>query len=247
MVRKGSMRHFARCLVAFDAISGRIASVGGLRVEMTRQLDPSADHVRAAPVIHIIDDDKAVREAVGDLLRSMGYSAVEYRSASEFLDAKPVDSAGCIVLDVRLPGTSGLELQDFLARSGNHLPVILMTGFGDIQMSVRGMKAGAVDFLTKPFRDQDMLDAVSAALDRDAKARQGRLEIDELRAARATLKERERQVMDLVVSGQLNKQIAGELGLSEVTIKVTRAAVMRKMGARSIAELARMAAKMDEQ
>lgn len=215
--------------------------------EMSYQLGAPADCDGPGPIIHVIDDDGAVRSAVGDLLRSMDYDVAEYRSASEFLDTQLGGRGGCVILDVRLPGTSGLELQDFLTRSGIDLPVILMTGFGDIQMSVRGMKAGAVDFLTKPFRDQDMLDAVATALERDGKQRQGRAEIENLRACHAALKERERQVMDMVVRGLLNKQIAGELGLSEVTIKVTRAAVMRKMAARSVADLVRMAARMDEQ
>jgi len=205
-----------------------------------------AEDGAGGPVIHVVDDDTAVRGAVGDLLRSMGYAVAEYRSASEFLTAEREGEAGCLILDVRLPGTSGLELQEFLARDGISLPVILMTGFGDIQMSVKGMKAGAVDFLTKPFRDQDMLDAVSAALDRDAKLRLSRSEVDRLKAAWASLKERERDVMQRVVAGELTKQIAGALGLSEVTIKVTRAAIMRKMGAGSVAELARMAARLQE-
>ena len=144
-----------------------------------------------------------------------------------------------------MPGLSGLELQDFLTRSGEGLPIILMTGFGDIRMSVQGMKAGAVDFLTKPFREQDMLDAVAAALDRNRKQRQSSAQLGTLQTARTSLSPRERQVMDYVVRGLMNKQIAGELQLSEVTVKVHRASVMRKMGARSVAQLARMAEQMD--
>ena len=191
--------------------------------------------------VHIVDDDEAVREALSSLLRSMHYEVQEHNSASAFLEARLPDRANCIILDVRLPGTSGLELQDHLSRENIPIPVILMTGFGDIQMSVRGMKAGAVDFLTKPFRDQDMLDAVASAISADRTRREELAHHLELRAAFASLSMRERQVMDLVVVGKLNKQIAGELALSEVTVKVHRAGAMRKMKATSVAQLARMA------
>lgn len=199
-----------------------------------------------APLIHIIDDDDGVRDALGDLIMSMDYRVAHYRSAAEFLQSDQTDGPGCIILDVRLPGVSGFELQDALSRSGSPLPIIFMTGFGDIQQSVRGMKGGAVDFLTKPFRHQDMLDAIAAALERDDRARESHVQLATLKAARASLTQRETQVMDLVVVGQMNKQIAGKLGLSEVTVKVHRGSLMRKMGARSIAQLARMAEQLEE-
>jgi FixJ family two-component response regulator len=192
-------------------------------------------------VVHIVDDDGSVREAVGSLLRSMGYQVALYGCASEFLKIGLSEVPACLVLDVRLPGMSGLELQEYLKRRNITVPVILMTGFGDISMSVRGMKAGAIDFLTKPIRDQDLLDAVAAAIRIDECQRRESAQTGELRGRYALLTSRERQVIGLVASGLLNKQIAGELAISEVTVKMHRANGMRKLGARSVAKLGWMA------
>jgi FixJ family two-component response regulator len=191
--------------------------------------------------VHIVDDDSAVREALGDLLRSMDYQVALYASASDFLKAELPDAPACLVLDVRLPGTSGLELQAYLAGINAGLPVILMTGFGDIPMSVRAMKLGAVDFLTKPIRNQDLLDAVAVAIRKDRDRRQEIAQIAELREKYGLLTARERQVMAFVASGLMNKQVAEKLSISEVTVKMHRGSVMRKLGAKSVATLARMA------
>lgn len=190
--------------------------------------------------VHIVDDDRAVREALGDLLQSMDYRVALYASASDFLEIKLPDAPACLVLDIRLPGTSGLELQGYLKRIGVRLPVILMTGFGDIPMTVKGMKAGAVDFLTKPIRDQDLLDAVAAAIQMDQDRRHGSAQVAQLREKHALLTPRERQVMALVASGLMNKQVANELSISEVTVKMHRGSLMRKLGARSVVMLARI-------
>src|SRR6476660_6918081 len=192
-------------------------------------------------VVHIVDDDESLRRAVDSLCRSVGFETRTYGSSQEFLDGKPQDTAGCLVLDVRLPGMSGLDFQSQLAALGIHLPVILVTGHGDIPMSVRAMKAGAVDFLPKPFRDQDLLDAVTAAIERDRKRRIADGGANVLRDRFLTLSPREQQVMMLVTAGKMNKQVAGDLGLSEITVKIHRAAAMRKMGARTLADLVRMA------
>jgi FixJ family two-component response regulator len=197
--------------------------------------------VSSSVFVHIVDDDKAVRESLGDLLRSMDYQVMLHGSASEFLDVELPDVPACLVLDVRLPGTSGLELQEYLTRINISMPVILMTGFGDIPMSVKGMKAGAVDFLTKPIRDQDLIDAVATAVRMDHDRRQGLVQITRLREQYALLTRRERQVMALVASGLMNKQVASELSIREATVKMHRGSVMRKMGAKSVATLARMA------
>jgi FixJ family two-component response regulator len=194
-----------------------------------------------AAVVHIVDDDQSMREALDTLFRSVGLRVYAHPSVDAFLAAQRPDSPGCLVLDVRLPGMSGLDLQAQLAGFGIHLPVILMTGHGDIPMSVRGMKAGAVDFLIKPFRDQDMLDAVSTAIARDRTWRAAESATTDLKQRFATLSQREQQVMRLVVLGKMNKQVAGELSLSEITVKIHRGAAMRKMGARTLADLVRMA------
>ena len=191
-------------------------------------------------IVHVVDDDEAVRRALSSLLRSVGYGIRSHATASEFLNAALPDAAGCIVLDVRMPGVSGLELQEHLNRSDVSLPLVLMSGHGDIPMSVRAMKAGAVDFLTKPFRDQDMLDAVTAAIERDSARRTAEREVLSLRSRFETLSPREQQVMQLVTAGKMNKQIAGELKLSQITVKIHRGAAMRKMGARTLADLVRM-------
>jgi FixJ family two-component response regulator len=192
-------------------------------------------------IVHIVDDDELVRESLGDLLRSLNYQVALYRSAAEFLDNKLSEAPACLVVDVRLPGTSGLELQDYLARADIKLPVILMTGFGDIPMSVKGMKAGAVDFLTKPIRDQDVIDAVAAAIRRDQDQRRQMTEIGALRKRYLLLTPRERQVVALVAAGLMNKQVANELSISEATVKMHRGSAMRKLGAKSVARLARIA------
>lgn len=192
-------------------------------------------------IVHIVDDEESLRRAVDSLCRSVGLQTRSYASAQEFLDAKQDPLAGCLVLDVRLPGISGLDFQEHLVELGIHLPVILVTGHGDIPMSVRAMKAGAVDFLPKPFRDQDLLDAVTAAIDRDRKRRETDVDLAAIRERFLTLSPREQQVMMLVTAGKMNKQVAGELGLSEITVKIHRGAAMRKMGARTLADLVRMA------
>jgi FixJ family two-component response regulator len=197
--------------------------------------------------VHIVDDDNAVRESLADLLRSMGYEAMLYGSTSEFLKVELPDAPACLILDVRLPGTSGLELQEYLRRIDIRLPVILMTGFGDIPMSVKGMKAGAVDFLTKPIRDQDLLDAVTAAIQMDKNRRQEAAQIGQLRERYSSLTSRERQVVTLVASGLMNKQVANELSISEVTVKMHRGRAMRKLSAKSVAMLARMVDVLDIQ
>jgi FixJ family two-component response regulator len=197
--------------------------------------------------VHIVDDDKAIRESVGDLLRSMDYQVTLCGSATELLNVELPDAPACLVLDVRLPGTSGLELQEYLTRANIRLPVILVTGFGDVPMSVKGMKAGAVDFLTKPIRDQDLLDAVAAAIRLDQGRRREVAQIAQLRERYARLTPRERQVMALVASGLLNKQVANELSIGEVTVKMHRGSAMRKLGAKSVATLARIAEALDIQ
>lgn len=193
------------------------------------------------PVVHVLDDDESVRLAIASLLASVGLEARTHASTQAFLGAERPDVEGCLVLDVRLPGTSGLDLQAQLTERGVDLPVILVTGHGDIPMSVRGMKAGAVDFLPKPLREQDLLDAVARALDLDRARRAERRGLADLAARYAGLSPRERQVMALVAQGLLNKQVAGELGISEITVKIHRGAAMRKMGARTLPDLVRMA------
>ena len=191
-------------------------------------------------VVFIVDDDAPMRQSLKNLLRSIGLRAELFASAQEFLQSKRPDLPGCLVLDVRLPGLSGLDLQRRTAEAGIDIPIIFITGYGDIPMSVRAMKAGAVEFLTKPFRDQDLLDAIQQALERDRKARDQRAEIELLRGRFESLTPREREVMVRVVAGLLNKQIGGELGTSETTVKIHRHQVMEKMGAGSLPELVRM-------
>jgi len=197
--------------------------------------------VSTTAIVHIIDDDESFRLGLDSLFRSVGLQTIGYNSAKEFIVSKRADEPGCIVLDVRLPGLSGLDFQEQLAGLGIALPVVLMTGHGDIPMTVRGMKAGAVDFLPKPFREQDMLDAVTAAIERDRERRAAKRGMEDIEARFVTLSPREREVMELVTRGLLNKQVAGELEISEVTVKIHRGAAMRKMGARTLPDLVRMA------
>lgn len=196
---------------------------------------------RAAPVVFVVDDDPSVREALSSLFRSVDLEVELFGSAAEFLQRKSGNGASCLVLDIRLPGVSGLDFQAQLLKADIRTPIIFMTGHGDIPMSVRAMKAGAVDFLAKPFRDQDILDAVAAALQRDRQAREAERAAEALRAAFEQLTAREREVMALVTAGLMNKQAAAELGLSEITVKIHRGHAMKKMGARSLADLVRMA------
>jgi FixJ family two-component response regulator len=193
------------------------------------------------PVVFIIDDDLSVRRALTNLFQSVGLGVEAFGSAPEMLQSKLPDVASCLVLDIRLPGLSGLDLQSELARGNVHIPIVFITGHGDIPMTVRAMKGGAVDFLTKPFRDQDLLDAVVAAIERDRKRREVEKAVTDLRSLFEALTVREREVLALVASGLMNKQIAAELGLAEITVKIHRGHVMKKMGARSLADLIRMA------
>ena len=195
-------------------------------------------------IVFVIDDDPSIREAIESLIRSVGMHVQTFASAQEFMASTRPDAPACLVLDVRMPGLSGLDLQRELLDSGIRIPVIFITGHGDIPMSVRAMKAGAIEFLTKPFRDQDLLDAISQALERDRMQRAQHAEIAHLRRRFEQLTPREREVMELVVSGLLNKQIAARLNISEITVKLHRHQVMEKMKADSLAELVRISEKL---
>jgi FixJ family two-component response regulator len=197
--------------------------------------------VSQKPIVHIVDDDVSMRNALVGLFDSVGLQAVTYPTANDFLSTKLTSRPGCIVLDVRLPDMNGLEFQGRLTQIGVGIPVVMMTGFGDIPMSVSAMKLGAVDFLPKPFRDQDMLDAVMAAIERDRKRRDVDNNVSQLRQRFETLTPREQEVMSHVTAGKMNKQVAGDLGISEITVKIHRGAAMHKMGARTYADLVRMA------
>ena len=193
------------------------------------------------PVVFVIDDDESIREALRSLLRSVGLRVELFGAASEFLKSKLPEAPSCLVLDVRLPGVSGLDFQAELAKASIQVPIIFITGHGDIPMTVKAMKAGAVEFLTKPIREQDLLDAVRVALDRDRVRRELQMQTQSLRFRYEALSDRERQIMSLVCAGLMNKQVAAEIGLSEVTVKVHRHNLMKKLDARSFADLMRMA------
>jgi FixJ family two-component response regulator len=197
--------------------------------------------VESEAIVFVVDDDPSVRKALSNLFRSVGLRAEVFGSARELLESELPEVASCLVLDIRLPGPSGLDFQAELAKANIQIPIIFMTGHGDIPMTVKAMKAGAVDFLTKPFRDQDMLDAVAIAIERDRTRRKDEKIVAELRAVFETLTARERDVLALVASGLMNKQIAAEIGLAEITVKIHRGHIMRKMGAKSLADLVRMA------
>ena len=198
----------------------------------------------AGPVVFVVDDDASVRSSLKFLLSTVGLQAETYDSAASFLDKQRADVPGCLVLDVRLPGLSGLDFQRELARRNISIPIVFLTGHGDIPMSVRAMKAGAVEFLTKPFRDQDLLDAVRVALDRDRARREQEKEITDIRGRFESLTSREQEVASMVVAGMLNKQIAAELGTAESTVKVQRSRAMEKMQAESLADLIKMIQKV---
>jgi FixJ family two-component response regulator len=211
---------------------------------MIRHSSQSHDSPTTEATVYVVDDDSSMREMLASLFRSVGLRVELFGSAPELLQSNLRDVPSCLVLDVRLPGLGGLDLQAELAKANIHTPIIFMTGYGDIPMSVRAMKGGAVDFLTKPFRDQELLDAVSTALDRDRKRRQYDVSVSEIRTRFDSLTAREKQVMTLATAGLMNKQTAAEMGLSEFTVKIHRANVMKKMGVRSLADLVKMSEKL---
>jgi FixJ family two-component response regulator len=209
---------------------------------VTERYKSSREPVSASePLVFIVEDDESIRRALSNLFRSVGLEVQLFGSASEMLQGQLPDVASCLVLDIRLPGLSGLDFQAELAKANIQIPIIFMTGHGDIPMSVRAMKGGAVDFLTKPFRDQDMLDAVTVAIERDRRRRETDKIVANLQTHFESLTPREREILALVSSGLMNKQIAAELGLAEITVKIHRGHIMKKMGAKSLADLLRKA------
>jgi FixJ family two-component response regulator len=208
---------------------------------MTDRLKSAPGKGTSKPTVLVVEDDESVRRALDNLFQSVGLEVILFGSASEMLRSGLSASASCLVLDVRLPGISGLDFQTDLAKANTHIPIIFMSGHGDIPMTVRAMKGGAIDFLTKPFRDQDMLDAVAAAIERDGQRREAERIVSNLQTRFETLTPREREIFALVSSGLMNKQIAAELGLAEITVKIHRGHIKRKMGARSLAELVKQA------
>jgi FixJ family two-component response regulator len=210
--------------------------------QLTVNVTSPRDLVKAPEsIVFVVDDDEGMRRALANLFDSVGLNVQAFGSAAEVLQSKLPDIASCLVLDVRLPGLSGLDLQIELTRANIRIPIIFMTGHGDIPMTVRAMKGGAIDFLTKPFRDQDLLDSVATAIERDRRRREEEKTISSLRTLFETLTQREREVLGMVAAGLMNKQIAAEIGVAEITVKVHRGRVMKKMGARSLADLVRMA------
>jgi len=205
----------------------------------------AADRDRRTTIVFVVDDDAAMREALSSLLRAVGWQVQTCATAAEFLDHRHAETPACLLLDVRLPGSSGLELQRTLAERGDGLPIVFMTGHGDIPMSVQAMKAGAVEFLPKPFREHELLRAIELALERDAAGQRGRAELADIRQRLESLSRREREVMGLVVEGLLNKQAAAELDITEGTVKVHRRRVMKKMGAHSLPDLVRMVERVE--
>ncbi len=201
--------------------------------------------MQSTPVVFVIDDDVAVRDAIRELLLSVGHEVESFASGEEFLERRDSEARGCLVLDVRLPGTSGLELQKRLQAQKDRIPIIFISGYGDVPMAVQVMKAGAVDFLLKPFREQELLECVQDALRRDQAQRRYEEQVSDVMTGYRTLTKREREIMKLVVTGQINKQIAAQVGLSEVTVKIHRAQVMHKMGTPSLADLVRAADKIE--
>jgi FixJ family two-component response regulator len=227
-------------VISFDMGHGHPDKAGlGGRYPAGASAMPDTTNERA--LVHVVDDDPSMRDALEGLFESVGLDARTYPTANDFLGTSLADRPGCVIIDIRLPDMNGLDFQARLTQMDVRLPVVMMTGYGDIPMSVRAMKRGAVDFLTKPFHDQDMLDAVMAAIDRDRQRRTVDAEASRMQQRFATLSPRERQVMLLVTTGKMNKQVAGDLGISEITVKIHRGAAMRKMGARTLADLVKMA------
>jgi FixJ family two-component response regulator len=208
---------------------------------VTQSASPSEASGSTEPIVFVVDDDSSFREALGRLFRSVGLRVEAFGSASELLQSKRPNVPSCLILDVRLPGLSGLDFQAELAKANINIPIIFITGHGDIPMTVKAMKAGAVEFLTKPLREQDLLDAVQVALERDRKRREDEEALSALRARYESLSSREREVMGLVTAGLMNKQVGAETGLAEITVKIHRGHIMKKMAARSLADLVRMA------